>query len=155
MIPIWLTAFAFCSVAYLTGSRTYAVLALSSMVNIYIDHFTLSTDQYLMVTYSAIEFFTCLAVLHFGDSHKIYQSIVLFLMLSLHFSMEVALVTDSVWFIESGIYTYLMSVLIITQLMGAGRGMDTISWPDTYRRETYDLTFSNRQTSYCNKEGKK
>jgi len=145
MIPIWITAFAFCSVAYLTGYITYAVLALSSIVNIYIDHFTSSSDQFLMVTYSSIEFFTCLAVIHLGDFHKIYQSVMLFLMLSLHFSMEMALTIDYVWFIESGIYTYLMSGLIIAQLMGAGRGMDKISWPDYHRRETHHTSLFNHQ----------
>jgi len=126
MIPLWLTALAFCSIAFLTGARTYAVLAIASMVNIYVDNFTSSTDQYLMVTYSSMEFFTCLAVLYFGDVHKLYQSVILFLMTVLHFVMEAALVFDNVFFIESGIYTYTMSALIILQLWGAGRGLDKI-----------------------------
>lgn len=145
MIPLWITAMAFCAVAYLTNSRTYAVLALSAIVNIYIDHFTLETDQYLMVTYSLIEFFTCLAVFHFGDVHKLYQSIMLALMLVLHFTMEAALVFDYVDFIESGIYTYVMSGLIIAQLIGAGRGMDTLPWTDSYRRETHYPNLFNHQ----------
>jgi len=139
MIPVWITAFAFCFVAYLTGSRTYIVLALSSLANVYINHFTRSDDLYLMVTYSSIEFFTCLAVLHFGDWHKLYQSTILFMMLTLHFSMEAALVYDFAEFIESGIYTYIMMGLIIAQLIGASRGTDKFTtlyqpyshWPST------------------------
>lgn len=126
MIPVWLTAIAFCFVAYLTSSRTYLVLALSAIVNCYIDHFTRSDDLYLMVTYSSIEFFTCLGVLYFGDIHKLYQSIILFFMLSLHFVMEAALVYDLVSFIESGFYTYIMMGLIIAQLIGASRGTEQL-----------------------------
>lgn len=156
MIPIWITALAFCSVAYLTKSRTYVVLALSSIINIYIDHFTRSDDLYLMVTYSSIEFFTCLAVIYYGDSHKVYQSILLFLMLCLHFIMEIALDYDYAPFIESGIYTYTMSGLIIAQLIGAGRGMDRTSyWPDSDRRETHYLVLFNHQSNYTTNEAKK
>ena len=156
MIPIWITALAFLSVAYLTRSRTYAVLALSSIFNIYVDHFTRSDDLYLMVTYSSIEFFTCLAILYYGDSHKIYQSIILFMMLCLHFVMEIALDYDYVPFIESGIYTYTMSGLIIAQLIGAGRGMDRTSyWPDSDRRETRYSFISNHRQGYSVSEGKK
>ena len=156
MIPIWLTALAFLSVAYLTKSRTYAVLALSSIFNIYIDHFTRSDDLYLMVTYSSIEFFTCLAVLYYGDSHKIYQSVILFMMLCLHFIMEVALDYDYSSFIESGLYTYTMSGLIIAQLIGAGRGMDRTSyWPDSNRRETHYLVLFNHQSTFKVKEAEK
>ena len=155
MIPLWITAFAFCSVAYFTGSRTYIVLALSSIVNIYIDHFTSDTDRFLMVTYSAIEFFTCLSILHFGNCHKIYQSTLLFLMLILHFVMEVALVNDYAWFIESEIYSYLMSGLIIAQLIGAGRGMDSIYWADSYRSKNSYLAYLDCQTSNFAKDGKK
>jgi hypothetical protein len=122
MIPFWLTILAFCFVAYLTRSRTYSILAFSAICNLYIDNFTHADDQYLMVTYASIEFFTAFCVLVFGDIHKLYQSSVLALMLLLHFTMEAALVVDDVWFIESGIYTYGMSLLIIVQLMGAGRG---------------------------------
>jgi hypothetical protein len=75
-----------------------------------------------MVTYASIEFFTSFGILLFGDIHKLYQSSVLALMLCLHLIMEAALVVDNVWFIESGIYTYGMSLLIIASLMGAGRG---------------------------------
>ena len=153
MIPIWITAFAFCSVAYLTKSRTYTILALSSIANIYIDHFTSETDLYLMVVYSAIEFFTCLAVIFYGDFHKLYQSVLLFMMLCMHFIMESALTIDSVLFIESQIYTYAMSGLIIAQLMGVGRGMDKIHWTDSYRRKDNRIAFFNHQT--CNNFGKR
>lgn len=124
MIPLWVTVFAFTAVAYITKSRTYAVLAFSALVNVYIDHFTHADDLYLMVTYSSIEFFTGLAVLYYGDIHKFYQTSMLTLMLMSHFVMEYALVYDKIAYIESGIYIYIMSGLIIAQLIGAGRGLD-------------------------------
>lgn len=139
MIPLWLTVFAFCTAAYLTNSRTYTVLALSSIANLYIDHFTSADDLYLMVVYSSIEFFTGLAVLYFGDIHKLYQTSMLTLFLIVHFTMECALVYDKVEYIESGIYIYLISGLIIAQLIGAGRGLNKISplsWSDYHRRTT-------------------
>lgn len=155
MIPLWLTAFAFLSVAYITKSRTYAVLALSSIFNIYVDHFTRSDDLYLMVTYSSIEFFTCLAVIYLGDSHKIYQSIILFMMLCLHFVMELALVLDYAPFIESGIYVYSMSLLIVAQLVGAGRGMDKLYRPVSDRHQTHYFGLLNHQPGYFPNEVKK
>jgi hypothetical protein len=101
-----------------------------------------------MAVYSSIEFFTCLAVIFWGDCHKLYQSSLLFMMLCLHFAMEAALTFDSVWFIESEIYTYAMSGLIIAQLIGASRGMDKISRPDSHRRKNNHPTFFHHQT--CN-----
>jgi len=127
MIPLWITIFAFCTAAYFTKSLTYAILAFSSIVNLYIDNFTRADDLYLMLTYSSIEFFTCLAVLFYGDIHKIYQSVILTLMLLLHFTMEYALEYDYIGFIESGVYVYAMSGLIIMQLLGASHGMDRIA----------------------------
>jgi len=127
VIPLWITVCAFLIVAYLTKSRTYSVLAFSAICNLLIDYFTHADDQYLMMTYASIEFFTALGVFVLGDIHKIYQSSILALMLMLHFFMETALVIDNVWFIESGIYTYGISLLIIVQLMGASRGTDKLS----------------------------
>src|SRR5512146_3196290 len=94
MIPLWATVFAFAAVAYITKSRTYVVLAISSLVNVYVDHFTHPDDQYLLVTYSTIEFCTALAVIYYGDIHKLYQSTMLALFLMAHFIMEMALVYD-------------------------------------------------------------
>jgi len=153
MIPLWMTVLAFLFAAYITSSRTYAVLALSAIVNIYLDNFTRADDQYLMVTYSAIEFFTCFAVLHFGDIHKLYQSVILFIMLSLHFTMEAALVFDYAVFIESGIYTYTMTGLIVAQLMGASRGTDKLSWPYSDWRETNLFGLIHHQTDNTAKNG--
>lgn len=124
MIPLWVTVFAFAAVAYITKSRTYGVLAFSALANVYIDHFTHADDQYLMVTYSSIEFFTGLAVLYYGDIHKLYQTSILTMMLMAHFFMEYSLVYDRIAFIESGIYIYTISGLIIAQLIGAGRGLN-------------------------------
>lgn len=155
MIPIWITAFAFCAVAYITKSRTYMVLALSSIINIYVDHFTRSDDLYLMVTYSSIEFFTCLSVLYLGDFHKIYQSVILFMMLCLHFVMELALDFDYAPFIESGIYVYSMSLLIVAQLVGAGRGMDKLYRPVSDRHQTHYFGLLNHQSGYFTNEVKK
>jgi len=124
MIPLWVTVFAFLAVAYITKSRTYGVLAFSALVNVYIDHFTHSDDPYLMVVYSSIEFFTGLAVLYYGDIHKLFQTSVLTLLMAVHFTMEYALVYDKIAFIESNAYVYIISGLIIAQLIGAGRGLD-------------------------------
>jgi len=129
MIPLWVTVFAFLAVTYITKSKTYGILAFSALANAYIDHFTHADDQYLMVTYSTIEFFTALGVLYFGDFHKLYQTSMLTLMLIAHFIMEYALVYDKIAFIESGAYTYIISGLIIAQLIGAGRGMDNYYSP--------------------------
>lgn|SRR5512139_729042 len=124
MIPLLVTVFAFAAVAYITKSRTYGVLAFSALANVYIDHFTHADDQYLMVTYSSIEFFTGLAILYYGDIHKLYQTSVLTLMLLAHFLMEYSLVYDKIAVIESGAYIYTISGLIIAQLIGAGRGLN-------------------------------
>ena len=129
MIPIWVTAFAFLAVGYLTKSRTYWVLAFSAFVNIYIDNFTHADDRYLIVTYSAIEFFTALGILYYGDIHTLYQTTALTLMVANHFAMEYALVYDKIAYIESGIYIHIISGLIIAQLIGAGRGLDNITNP--------------------------
>src|SRR5574343_857575 len=113
MIPLWVTVFAFAAVAYLIQSRTYWVLAVSALVNIYIDQFTNAADPYLMVTYSSIEFCTGMAVIYFGDIHKLYQSIMLSLFLMAHFIMEFALVYDISSIITSNAYTYTISLLIL------------------------------------------
>lgn len=151
MIPLIGTALAFCAVAYITTSRTYAVLALSSIVNLYIDQFTRADDHYLMVVYSAIEFGTAWAILVFGDKHKIYQSTVLLAMLITHFCMEAALEYDNAWIIESGIYTYTITGLIIAQLMGAGYGVDRISTKpgsSGYRSKNNHLDGVNCEENY-------
>lgn len=127
MIPLWITIVAFCTAACLTKSTTYAILAFSSIVNLYIDNFTQADDLYLMLTYSSIEFFTAMAVLFYGDIHKIYQSIILTAMVALHFTMETTLEYDYAEFIDSGAYVYIMSGLIIMQLLGAAHGMDKLT----------------------------
>lgn len=124
MIPLWITVFAFAVIAYITKSRTYGILALSALANVYIDHFTHADDQYLMITYSSIEFFTGIGVLYYGDIQKLYQTSILTLLLITHFTMEYALVYDKVIYIESGIYIYIISGLIVLQMIGAGRGLD-------------------------------
>ena len=146
MIPLWITVFAFAAVAYITKSRTYGVLAFSALANVYIDHFTHADDQYLMVTYSSIEFFTALAVLYYGDIHKFYQTSILTLMLLAHFFMEYALVYDKIEIIESSIYINTISGLIIAQLIGAGRGLNYSNSP--YR--PYHHSFKNNHTGLFN-----
>lgn len=146
MIPLWGTFFAFCVIALITHSRTYFVLAVSALVNLVVDDYTSTDDAYLVLVYSTIDFFTCLFVLFFGDFHKIYQSSMIVLMLFLHYTMEAALSLDNVEFIESGIYTYAMTFLIIMQLIGAGCGMDkhkTLSWSDYHRNKDSNLSLFN------------
>lgn len=145
MIPLLITVIAFCAVAHLTKSITYSILALAYSFNAYLDNFTRADDSSLMVIYSSLDFATCLAIMYFGDIHKLYQSALLFAMLALHFAMEAALVYDYVPFIESGIYTYTMTGLIIAQLMGASRGMDKLYWTDTYRLKAHRFSLLNHQ----------
>lgn len=153
MIPLLITVMAFCAVAYLTKSITYSILALAYSFNAYLDNFTRADDPSLMVIYSSIDFVTCLAIMYLGDIHKLYQSSLLFAMLALHFAMEAALVYDYVPFIESGIYTYTMTGLIIAQLMGASRGTDKLYWPDSYRLKAHRFSLLNHQQNYTSKKG--
>lgn len=149
MIPLWIIVVAFSILAYITKSRTYMILAFSALVNVYVDTFTSADDQYLMVTYASIEFFTALAILYFGDVHKIFQSIILTLMLCNHYVMEFALTIDNVSYIESDIYSYIITLLIILQLIGAGRGMDKLtglSGANTNRVRTIQPNFFDRQS---------
>jgi hypothetical protein len=148
MIPLWITVFAFASVAYITGARTYKILAFSALVNVYIDTYTSPDDQYLMVVYSSIEFFTALGILYYGDIHKLFQTVILALMLLTHYTMEYALAFDKVEFIDSGAYTYIISALIVSQLIGAGRGLDKLtglSGADNYRSQADNLGFLDHQ----------
>lgn len=146
MIPLWGTFFAFAALAYITKSRTYLILAFSALVNVYIDVFTSSEDQYLMLIYSMIEFITALGVLYYGDIHKLYQTTILTMFLMTHFSMEFALIIDNVEFIESNIYTNVISSLIVLQLIGAGRGLDKLTslpWSCYHRFKNYHLNIFN------------
>lgn len=155
MIPLWETVFAFALVAYITKFKTYWILTVSALANVYIDQFTRPDDPYLMVTYSSIEFVTCILIIKFGDSNKLYQSIMLFLMLCLHFTMEAALVFDYGVFINSEIYVYAMSGLIVLQLIGDGRGMDKLPWTNPYRRKTHYPDSFNYQTNNFIEQGKR
>lgn len=128
----YLFAFAFCIAAFFSNSRTYAILALSAVITVYINQYLSSDDPMLMQHYSSIEFFTCLSILAIGDIHKLYQSLMLFLMSFFHFLMEAALIVDNEVFIESGIYSFAITLFIVMQLAGAGHGLDRnrgLHWP--------------------------
>jgi hypothetical protein len=58
--------------------------------------------------------------------------------------MEYALVYDKIAVIESGVYTYIISGLIIAQLIGAGRGLDNAysqyrTYPDRCKNNHFGL----------------
>jgi len=148
MIPLWINVFAFYAIAFLTKSRTYSVLAFSALCNLVIDHYTSADSQWLMLVYSEIEFFTAVFVLKYGDSQKIYQSIILTLMLMLHFTGQLFIIADDYTFFENGTYTYVMSMLIIFQLLGAGCGTDklnTLHRPNPNRWKTRFPYLSDRK----------
>jgi len=148
MIPLWINVFAFYAIAFITKSRTFSILAFSALANLAIDRYTSSDSQWLMLIYSEIEFFTAIFVLKYGDIQKIYQSIMLAFMLTLHFTGQLFIVMDDYYIFESGIYTYTMSMLIIFQLLGAGCGTDklnTLHRPNPNRWKTRFPYLSDRE----------
>jgi hypothetical protein len=148
MIPLWINVFAFYAIAFITKSRTFSILAFSALVNLVIDRYTSADSQWLMLIYSEIEFITALLVIKYGDIQQAYQSIILTLMLVLHFSGQFALINDNYYIFESGIYTYIMSMLIIFQLLGAGCGkqFNTLPRPNPNRWKNRFPYLSNHQT---------
>jgi len=148
MIPLWINVFAFYALAFILKSRTYSILAFSAIANLAIDHYTTADSPWLMMVYSDIELVTALLVLKYGDIQKIYQSILLALMLALHFTGQLFIVIDDYYLFESGIYTYVMSLLIIFQLLGAGCGTDklnTLHRPNPNRWKTRFPYLSDRK----------
>jgi len=129
MIPLEITLLAFFVIGLLMKSRTYFILAIFAWINIYVDKFTTSHDLYLMLTYSSIDFLAALSILFFGDIHKIYQSVLLTLMVFSHFLMEIALVNDYSFFIESNVYTNTITLLLLSQMMGVFYGVTRIYNP--------------------------
>jgi hypothetical protein len=129
MIPLGITLLVFFVIGLLLKSKTYFILAIFSWINIYVDKFTTSHDLYLMLTYTSIDFLAALAILFFGDIHKIYQSVLLTLMVFAHCLMEMALVNDYSFFIESNIYTDTITLLLLAQMMGVFYGIDRIFNP--------------------------
>jgi hypothetical protein len=127
MIPLWINVFAFYALAFITKSRTFAILAFSAVINLAIDRYTSADSTWLMLVYSEIEFFTAIFILKYGDIQIAYQSILLSLMLVLHFFGQFAIINDNYYMFESGIYTFMMSILIIFQLLGAGCGTDKLN----------------------------
>lgn len=129
MIPIEITFIAFLFLAAITASRTYFILATFSLINIYIYPYTSSEDINLLDIYATIDFFACVAVLLFGDIHKIYQSVILALMVLCHGMMEQALYFDFYYDATSNIYESMIAALLIAQMMGVFRGTDYLSNP--------------------------
>lgn len=129
MIPIELTFIAFFALAIYTSSRTYFILALFSLLNVYVYPYTSSSDVSLLDIYASIDFFTCVAVLLFGDIHKVYQSIILTVMVLLHGLMEFALQADFYYEVTTNLYINAITALLIAQMMGVFRGSDRIYNP--------------------------
>lgn len=134
MIPAIIQFAAFFALAMMIRSRTYTLLAVFSLVNLASDQFTHPDDLYLMVTYSLIDYATIMALLAFGDIHKMRQVIILAAMITLHALLEydqlfgTNIVFD--W------YIYGVSALILAQLAGArgdiNRVDTTVPWASDY-----------------------
>jgi hypothetical protein len=147
MITPILVFIAFFILAVLTRTKTYFILATCAYLNFIVDKFTSENDLYLMVIYSAIDFITCVTILVFGDILKVYQGTILLLMIFAHFLMEMALVHDNVYLIESDIYVYTVSVLIILQMIGARYGVDNnnpLPWRNYHNYKINNLGLFNR-----------
>ena len=146
MITPILVFIAFFILALITRTRTYFILAICAYLNFVVDKFTSENDLYLMVIYSAIDFITCVTILVFGDILKVYQGTILLLMIFAHFMMEIALVNDNVFLIESDIYVYTVSLLIILQMIGARYGVDnnnSLSWRNHHSYKINNFGFFN------------
>lgn len=129
MIPIEITFLAFLALAILTSSRTYFILALFSLLNIYIYPYTSSEDINLLDIYASVDFFACVAVLLWGDIHKVYQSVILAIMVLCHGIMEQVLYFDFYYDISITIYGSVIAALLIAQMMGVFRGTDYLHSP--------------------------
>lgn len=124
MIPAIIQFSAFFALALMIRSRTYTLLAVFSLVNLAADQFTHSDDLYLMVVYSLIDYITIMALIAFGDIHKMRQVIILALMISLHALLEYDQVFGTN--IVFDWYIYGVSALILAQLAGARGGINRI-----------------------------
>lgn len=129
MIPLEATLLIFFAMGLMRKSKTFYVLALFAWFNIYIYPKTTADDLYLMLTYTTVDFFAALVVLHFGDIQKFYQTSLLALMILAHLIMEAALIQDWVGFIESGVYIHTITALLILQMLGGFYGTDRIFNP--------------------------
>lgn len=154
MIPIELTFLAFLFLAIVTSSRTYFILALFSLLNVCIYPFTSASDTYLLDIYSSIDFACGVAILLFGDIHKIYQSVFLSLMILCNALMEQALQIDFYYDISVGIYENLIAVFLIAQMMGVFRGTDYLHRPRFNLWEIYRSSSTNHNQSHKVEETK-
>jgi len=127
MIPLELTLLVFFVLGVILKSRTYFILAVFAWINIYADKFTSSEDIYLMLTYASIDFSCALAIIYLGDIQKLYQTSMLAMMVLAHSFMELSLINDSVWIIESNLYINVIMVLLVMQMLGGIYGRDRIS----------------------------
>lgn len=137
MIPLEMTLLIFFVIGLIRKSKTFYVLAIFAWLNIYIYPKTTADDLYLMLTYTTVDFFAALAILHFGDIQKLYQTSILALTIVMHLLMEMALIEDWAGFIESGIYIHTITALLILQMLGGSYGINRLSNP--LRRSDFDI----------------
>lgn len=121
MIPPEIQFFALFAVAVLLQSRTYALIAVFSFINLMADQYTSSGDFYLMLVYSLIDFLTAAAILKYGDIDKVKQCVILAGMVGLHVLLEADQVFGTSVVFDW--YVYGVSALILAQIAGARRGM--------------------------------
>lgn len=129
MIPIEVTFFMFFILALFTESKTYFILATFSLLNVYVYPYTSPDNPNLLDIYASIDFFACIAVLLFGDIHKIYQSFILAIMVFCHGLMEQALNFDFYYDVTSQFYEGTIVLLLIAQMMGVFYGIDNVPNP--------------------------
>lgn len=154
MIPIELTFFAFLLLAIFTSARTYFILALFSLLNVLVAPYTSATDPHLLDVYSSIDFAAGVAVLLFGDIHKIYQATFLSLMILCHAMMEHALQVDFYYYNSVVIYENLIALFLLAQMMGVFRGTNYLHRPRFNLWEIYRSSRFNHHQNYQTKERK-
>lgn len=159
MIPLEVTLLIFFVIGLVRKSKTFFILSVFAWLNIYIYPKTSADDLYLMLTYTTVDFCAALAVLYYGDIQKLYQTTILSLMILTHCVMELALVVDVVWFIESSIYINTITALLILQMLGGIYGIHRLSNPlrsrdfDTWQISDFGLP-NHKTSNFTNEDTK-
>lgn len=129
---------------------------MAALVNLAVDQFTTASDSHLMVVYATMDFSTAMAILWFGDKHRIYQSCLLGIMIFYHMLLEVDQIFGTSIIFDW--YEYAISVIILAQLLGAHRGADrhrAIFRADRYSDQTWSPCLSNHQAGLISPESEK
>jgi hypothetical protein len=147
MISVELVFLAFLFLAIITLSRTYFILSAFSLVNVLIYPFTSESDPHLLDILSSISFATGVAIMLFGDIHKIYQTVIIALTILCLSVMEIVLQSDFYYDISVGIYENLIAAFLIAQMMGVFRGTNYLHSPRFNLWEIYRTSRFNHHQS--------